>query len=325
MVRDERNPMTALPLITSLPPVLSRLDRQGRDIGADYQRLCLRSWREAGFQVFSLNPPDEAAVLRERFPEVEFVSPPGDARALYGRPYAWLHDVFRLGESLDAPVFGLVNADIVLNGGPGFAGALAGPARGSCLFSYRLNRKQAWLEPDAATAAAGLRSELADEAYIYGFDLFFFDRTLARLFDEDVFALGVPWWDLWVPLNLLFHDVPLRLFRSPPALHLAHSLNWQPAFWRQLYQRMGELMRQRALIDVGRLRAAAPPAGMPPGIPAPDRFAATFLGAIFDKFRYGDEFRPDVPAHCQTVDAMIQFFSVHCVHFILASPRLSVL
>jgi hypothetical protein len=69
---------------TSIPPTMSRLNA-GREIGADYQRLCVRSWLDCGFKVISVNPREEVSELAARYPDVSFVAVDRDARALFGR------------------------------------------------------------------------------------------------------------------------------------------------------------------------------------------------------------------------------------------------
>ena len=39
-----------IPLLTSLPPRMKRLDASGRDIGADYAAACRDSWIASGFR-----------------------------------------------------------------------------------------------------------------------------------------------------------------------------------------------------------------------------------------------------------------------------------
>ena len=65
-------------LYTSLPPYLRRL-AQDRDIGPSYQAKCLQSWKDAGFDIVSVNAGTEIAALTQKNPGVAFV--PGAAQA----------------------------------------------------------------------------------------------------------------------------------------------------------------------------------------------------------------------------------------------------
>lgn len=312
--------MARFPIITSLPPSLRRLDRNGGDIGAAYQRLCVQSWREAGFHVLSLNAPDEIELLRASFPDVEFVPVTKDGRAAYGKPYVYLHDAFRLGESLNAPSFGLINADILLSQPEWFAGSLTQATQDASLLSYRMDRTASIMTPGAGTAAQRLRSDQADQPYIYGFDVFFFNRSMASLFQEDVFAIGVPWWDLWVPLNILFHGHKLRLFRKPIAVHLDHQRNWQNSLWRQIFRHVVESVEKNTVIDMTKLRSFPSDHGS-----ISNSFAATFLGSFYNYSKTGEIYGGDDKIDSDIVDGVIKIFSNHCVNFIYSSVNTSLI
>src|ERR1700730_10574743 len=56
----ERNViLVSIPLITSIPPAISRLDAKGVEIGEAYQLACIESWKRAGFEPVSVNSKDE--------------------------------------------------------------------------------------------------------------------------------------------------------------------------------------------------------------------------------------------------------------------------
>ena len=68
-------------LATSIPPALSRRDG-GREIGAEYQRLCMRSWRDCGFRILSINDESEIPELSARHPGIVFVPAARNASAI---------------------------------------------------------------------------------------------------------------------------------------------------------------------------------------------------------------------------------------------------
>src|SRR5579871_1728815 len=68
---------------TSIPPTLSRKNA-GQQIDAEYQRLCIASWRECGMRIVSLNDPSEIPALATRYPEVTFYPTQRSATAISG-------------------------------------------------------------------------------------------------------------------------------------------------------------------------------------------------------------------------------------------------
>jgi hypothetical protein len=58
-------------LYTSLPPAAPR-KLSGRDISGAYQRACVRSWRDLGFNVVSLNTRAEIDILAKIHSDVIF-------------------------------------------------------------------------------------------------------------------------------------------------------------------------------------------------------------------------------------------------------------
>ena len=60
-----------IPLITSIPPKLSRGNKSEEEIGEIYQKLCIRSWLENDFAPYSFNSNKESSEL-SRYDGVEY-------------------------------------------------------------------------------------------------------------------------------------------------------------------------------------------------------------------------------------------------------------
>jgi len=242
--RDGRNAASHVPsrmtprvcLATSVPPVLRREIAPGIDIGPRYQRLCIESWAATGWRVLSVNIPEEAAALRAMHPRLALAEAPRSARAVFGRPFVWIEDLFAALEAQDAEVAGIVNSDIWLALAPAERDAAAARARDGLVVYNR-----------AEIAHLAQRS---GPLYRYGFDLFLWPRDLPRRLDMRGLALGVPWWDYWIILNALLLDVPVWLVQNPSARHLTHAQNWDPRHWetavRSVVRRIGEFRRAAA-------------------------------------------------------------------------------
>jgi hypothetical protein len=96
-----------IPLVTSLPPTISRLDPKGNEIGAAYRERCTSSPGGApGFDAVSVNSTNES--YRH---SVRMIPVSRDASAITGRPNVFLADL--LAAAADAAEGGPV---VVMNG-----------------------------------------------------------------------------------------------------------------------------------------------------------------------------------------------------------------
>ena len=55
-----------------------------------------------------------------------------------------------------------------------------------------------------------------------------FDAEAARALAEEAmpYAMGVPWWDYWLPLALLARGRRVLMLNRPAIMHLEHPANW---------------------------------------------------------------------------------------------------
>lgn len=194
-------------LLTSIPPSVTRF-RAGREIGPAYQRECVDSWIEAGFDVITVNPESEASVIRE-------FDLPIDIRTVSYSGPPNISDLLG-ADTGPHPIGGIVNADCKLISQPGLADRLSSLAAGKMLLFERLDIMEDGVSILPQTAG--------------GFDMFLFDRTsinveqMART--QSPFSIGDPWWDYWFPCDALIKGVPVTRLVWPIVFHLDHNRNW---------------------------------------------------------------------------------------------------
>jgi hypothetical protein len=204
-------------LATSIPPNIERFDRD-REVGRDYQRLCIQSWIQAGFRIVSLNSPDEVPGLAARHPEVQFVAVERDASVRWGRKTPLLADMLGALQAQAEPIAGIINADICLEPGMDWLGAISPEVGGAIIVA---NRR----DVQAMGTSEG-------EIHVYGYDLFFFETKAIPPSDNCPFALGMPWWDYWLPLAFKFGGSRSKLLASPLLSHLKHPKNFDDRVWQ---------------------------------------------------------------------------------------------
>ena len=196
-----RNEVT---LYTSLPLTFRRI-AQGRDIGPTYQAKCLQSWKDAGFDIVSVNTETEIAALKQGGCGIDFV--PGPA----GRPR--IVDLLRIIIASGRPLAGIVNADVVFLKGPEVAADVIASARGSVVMLERINISPETMAPTRLSCC--------------GFDAFIFDtRYLSSLAMDPTLKIGETWWDYWFPLAFHRNGGQMKRGGSPLLMHLDHPQGW---------------------------------------------------------------------------------------------------
>ena len=194
-------PMPETAVCTSLPPV-----------NTDMSRKAVTSWIERGFIVYSVNTAEEKARLEPLFPDVRFYVCETTAKAKFGKDFQYLNTVMDCLYAAGTPVCGIINADIILRGAPEDWAVITHAGLDHCAYGSRVNMNSlddghGWIhEP--------------------GFDIFFFPREFTRQFPKAEFALGLPWWDMFLPNWAMASGLPMAFVHSPVAMHQNHAMNW---------------------------------------------------------------------------------------------------
>ena len=235
--------MSGIAVATSIPPVLARRNA-GRAVDAEYQRLCIRSWIECGFRVLSVNHRDEIPALAGQYPEVSFVATERDASAISGRRMPYIADllgaVIETGES----VVGIINSDLVFEPSVAWRDGLTRAVEDAVVTGQR---------HDATSLFEGTFRK-----YYGGFDYFFFDIKAARDLLETAmpFAMGLAWWDYWLPAALSLTGRQVLTLERPTVAHLIHKEPQLDDSWRELAIRFAAFVVQEAAKHRGPLPAA---------------------------------------------------------------------
>lgn len=172
------------------------------------QQQAISSWLQQGFQVVSVNSHEEIGLLAPHFPDVRFVTASRDARDKFGKSYIYFDDLLRVLHEQGTPICGIVNSDIHLLD-PRLYQFVQQEVPGAFLFGARLDIDSL----DCRHQGKWYR----------GFDYFFFDGSVTQLYPPEDFCIGLPWWDYWVVLIPLLHNIPVKKLISPVAYHVRHT------------------------------------------------------------------------------------------------------
>jgi hypothetical protein len=221
--RGGKSTMSAgeIAVATSIPPTLSRRNG-GLAIDSAYQELCIRSWLDCGFRVLSVNHREEIPALAAAHPEVAFIATERDASAVSGRRTPYIADLLAALVHVHEPVVGIINSDIVFEPSNAWRNWLPNAAQDAVVTGQR---------HDATSLLDGTFRK-----YYWGFDFFFFDRNSAEelLETPTPFAMGLAWWDYWLPAMLSFKGKRVLTLERPTVAHLIHKEPSLDQSWREL-------------------------------------------------------------------------------------------
>ena len=181
---------------------------------AESQRAYLKSWRDSGLEVVSLNHPSEIEWLAITYPEVQFVPTERTGIATFGRHYVRINALLDYVAELGEPIL-LVNADLRLEVAPGWWAELWQLADAGLPYLLQYNY-----------AADGSRT-----LEPWGVSAFLLHPRLVSHFAESTLCLGMPWWDYWPTAVVVAAGQRLYSPATVLAHHTAHPGNWTVDHW----------------------------------------------------------------------------------------------
>ena len=200
-------------LLTSIPPVANNAQFEER---ISYQRRCIRSWIATGHLPKSLNPEHEIADLVQLFPEVDFHPAYRSTAPINHRPLVYVSDLIALGLEDSSERLAICNADVFFEPLVPFTSGL--PNELPIAYSNRVDIERF--------------AEVRTRKTFYGIDYVNMSKAFAIDLPDCVFALGLPWWDYWLPLEAIRKGIipfNLKWDTAPLLHHLIHGDRWDPA------------------------------------------------------------------------------------------------
>ncbi|WP_294607673.1 hypothetical protein [uncultured Roseovarius sp.] len=230
------------PIVTSIPPVFSRRDANGQEIGDAHLSACIESWRACGFDPVTVNAETEALHPLIKEHDVKVLRVPRDASEFTDRPHVFMNDLLNAALSLPTEQIFIINADIELE------------------MDAQAQQRIGTLGP---TQAIGVRRRdyygdktRADAPYDCGIDLFGAGREALANIDCGQLIYGMPWWDHYLPLMLLWHNCEFRPGTGIKIWHLAHEGRWNKKQFirsgqefRRLLEAADPSLRQNAFVN----------------------------------------------------------------------------
>ena len=210
-----RHPAPRLVLISSQPPLHAqrRYLASGDEVTKEYAAACRSSWVEFCSSAMSVNSALERDLgIEDLGLPVNYVET--DLVDQVEKPVVLLDDLLRHGG--DADFLALINADTYL------ASAAAKRMLEQLTFDYFLAEHR---------MDVGDLESTSGTPYTYGFDFFVIPARHIEVLTGTRFAIGVPWWDHFVPVALILEGVTPIGSGLGLAFSLHHEERWDKRLW----------------------------------------------------------------------------------------------
>jgi FkbM family methyltransferase len=186
----------------------------------DNQKPAIESWTRLGLKIISLNTIEEIETLKSLYKDVTFSAVSRDGRKEAGRPLVYLDDMFLYLREHGSKICGIINSDIRLKVCADFLELIGKEIENSLILGSRID--------------VDYPEQNEGEIYAHGFDLFFFEQKVLEKFPSSQFCLGLPWWDLWIPVLAHHQGLNLKYLDVSGAYHVKHKVNYQNDLWRKM-------------------------------------------------------------------------------------------
>jgi hypothetical protein len=208
-------------LITSIPPKELKRTHHGIEIGEIYQKICIDSWREAGFQIYSVNNDQELKKNENAHEEIIFYTVKSDGTIFSGKPLVCFNDLLDCGYSTKEDIIAFTNADIFFSDVQKIAKIAKKIIPGKAIFSRRINVENI--------------KERKGSTYIWGYDLLILHKNdLDAIRTRQEMFFGEPWWDYYVLCMLFLNKIYVETFDSSYILHLSHKEAFEKKRWEEI-------------------------------------------------------------------------------------------
>lgn len=212
--------------ITSLAPGHKNFENQHRAVN---------SWKDAGYEVVSLNSEEEIEQLKDF--DVKFVPTKRHNKRIFGKPYVLVSAIIDYIKEVKSEHSLIINSDIIIRNNELTKKIKADSENGIIV----MNRMDFEKDPDAA------------KIYEMGFDGFFINLKYIDVFPQSILCLGQCHWDYWLPYIASTGGVSIIKLKEPYIYHEIHNVQYSAENWK----RTGEIMRAETgifqLRDVGQV------------------------------------------------------------------------
>lgn len=181
----------------------------------DSQLAAIESWIKAGYNVVSLNSPEEIEQLSS-FKNVKFVPTERHNKKIFGKPYVIVSAIIDYLKEVKSEYSLIINSDIIINDTCNYTDKLKALSNEGIIV---MNRND--------------YNENIGNARIYndGFDGFFINGKHLYSLPQTLLCLGQCHWDFWLPYSASINGVKIIRSKEPYIFHKTHNVQYSKDNW----------------------------------------------------------------------------------------------
>jgi len=179
------------------------------------QLIAIESWKNAGYEVVSLNAPEEIESL-QGFTGVKFVSTQRHNKKIFGKPYVIVSAIIDYLKEIKSKHSLIINSDIIISDVGNYTQRLKDLSEEGVIIMNRLD-----YEEDITKA----------KIYEEGFDGFFINEKHLDSFPQTLLCLGQCHWDYWLPYTASVNGVKIIRSKEPYIFHKKHNAQYSKDNW----------------------------------------------------------------------------------------------
>jgi hypothetical protein len=181
----------------------------------DSQLMAIESWITAGYEVVSLNAPEEISQL-EAFKNVKFIPTVRHNKKIFGKPYVIVSAIIDYLKEVKSEHTLIINSDIIISDTSNYTEKLKELSEEGVVILNRMD-----YDNDISV------SKLYEE----GFDAFFVNGKHLEEFPQTLLCLGQCHWDYWLPYVASMSGVPIIRSKEPYIYHKRHNVQYSRDNW----------------------------------------------------------------------------------------------
>ncbi len=192
------------------------------------QLEALNSWSK--YKVFSVNTKEEILLINGVFKDINFI----ETNNVYketNKNLIKLDSILEAIESINSNNhIVIINSDIILS------------SNIKNIFDKKL------IESLVIATRWEIDNNNTQNSYpfIHGYDFFMFPTKYIRLFKNQNYVIGRPWWDYWIPLIAIKANIPVHHIKNKLIFHRTHKTNYDQDSWIKF----GEFLYKDIMINL---------------------------------------------------------------------------
>lgn len=187
-----------------------------KHINSDSQLKAVESWLNHG-TVVSFNTPAEIPELKEQYKGVTFIPTLRTLEKTYNRPLVAINAMLDWCKESKEKHFCIINSDIELKCDSDLVDRVKLKMDESILLCHRVDHN----------------GNYSGTQYLRGIDVFFIHKKYLPFFPQSMHALGMTFWDYFIPYIAVKSGIETNFIKQDIAYHLVHTAQYSEDNWRK--------------------------------------------------------------------------------------------